>query len=201
MLNRYRYAITNFFISTLWIFFAYNNLSKFIETYNLTLIVLFISESITVILFLIRERPKSTSLDPWDWFCAISGTFATLLFIPSATSTTAFGVPEIVVTLGMILQIIGLVSINTSFGIVPAHRTIKTQGLYKFVRHPIYLSYLLVIIGYFIANISMWNILIFIISISFLLLRIINEERYLFRDKKYQEYTEKTRWRLFPYIF
>jgi protein-S-isoprenylcysteine O-methyltransferase Ste14 len=84
---------------------------------------------------------------------------------------------------------------------VPARRSIKTYGMYKIIRHPMYFSYIILFIGYLIDNTTLWNSIILGISILFLVLRIINEEKYLTSHIEYQEYMKKVRWKLIPYIY
>src|SRR5437899_3599998 len=66
----------------------------------------------------------------------------------------------VLVTFAAGLSLVSLLSMGRLFGVRPAVRGLVTNGPYRFVRHPIYLSYLLAENGY---NLQEWN------SISFLL--------------------------------
>ena len=43
-------------------------------------------------------------------------------------------------TVGLIIMVIGLASLGRSFGIMPRARGLVQSGLYRWVRHPIYLG-------------------------------------------------------------
>ncbi len=195
-----RQKISNIIISLAWLIFAYQHLNSFIKMQKMSLLLFFVSESLVFLLFIIRENPKSTSLNPWHWFCALTGTFLTLLYRPSLDIIEG-ELGKTLLIIGIIFQIASLFSLNRSLGIVPARRSIKTYGMYKIIRHPMYFSYIILFIGYLIDNTTLWNSIILGISILFLVLRIINEEKYLTSHIEYQEYMKKVRWKLIPYIY
>ena len=53
---------------------------------------------------------------------------------------------------GLIVVIVGKMSLGRSFGLMPANRGIVSTGLYRVVRHPIYLGYLITHVGFVAAN-------------------------------------------------
>ena len=99
------------------------------------------------------------------------------------------------------MQIVAILSLNRSFGIVPANRGIKTGGLYRLVRHPLYLSYVVHQIGYVLNNWSEYNICVFVGATLFQVLRIYREEQFLISDPAYRAYMSRTRSRLIPGLF
>jgi len=92
-------------------------------------------------------------------------------------------------------------SLNRSFGIAPENRGIKTSGIYRLVRHPMYLGYVLTETGFVISNLSSLNLIMLVTVTIILVLRLNSEERLLREDHAYQEYAERTPWRLFPFVF
>jgi len=76
-------------------------------------------------------------------------------------------------------------------------------GPYKIVRHPMYSGGLIFILFTPIALGSYWALIPFLVGISaWLVLRIINEEKYLINNLSgYKEYCQKTKYRLIPFIW
>ena len=96
------------------------------------------------------------------------------------------------------LSLVSLVTIGKLFGIRPALRGLVTTGPYRFVRHPMYLSYMLGDIGY---NLEEWNfVTVFLVLIGWasLLYRIHAEERVISQDAGWPAYLAQVRYRLFP---
>jgi protein-S-isoprenylcysteine O-methyltransferase Ste14 len=94
------------------------------------------------------------------------------------------------------LSFVSLVSLGRSFGVRPALRRLVTFGPYRFVRHPIYLSYVMSDIGY---NIQEWNVGTLLLTFAgwiSLLYRIHAEERVLSRDPRWPAYVATVRYRL-----
>jgi protein-S-isoprenylcysteine O-methyltransferase Ste14 len=77
-----------------------------------------------------------------------------------------------------------------------------TTGPYAVVRHPMYSSALLYLIGTPLALGSYWGFLGLGLMLPFLLWRLLDEERLLARDLPgYREYTGRVRYRLIPYVW
>jgi protein-S-isoprenylcysteine O-methyltransferase Ste14 len=86
--------------------------------------------------------------------------------------------------------------------LVTKDQKVVTTGPYAIVRHPMYLSELIMFIFAPIALGSYWGIVPNILLIVILVIRILTEERLLLQELKgYPEYTQKTRYRLIPVIW
>ena len=99
------------------------------------------------------------------------------------------------------LSFVSLVSLGRSFGVRPVLRRLVTFGPYRFVRHPIYLSYVMSDIGY---NIQEWNVGTLLLTFAgwiSLHYRIHAEERVLSRDPRWPAYVATVRYRLLPGIW
>lgn len=85
---------------------------------------------------------------------------------------------------------------------VDKNQKVITTGLYSFVRHPMYLSVMIMWIPTPLALGSYWG-LIPMATIPFaLVVRILNEEMVLLRDLPgYKEYCQKTKYRLIPFVW
>lgn len=99
------------------------------------------------------------------------------------------------------LQILGLISLNRSFALVAAKRQIKTAGMYRFVRHPLYASYLLINTGYILTNTTSMNLALYVMSMGFLYVRMVREEKHLALDPAYGQYMQQVRYRVVPFMF
>ena len=104
----------------------------------------------------------------------------------------------VLVTLAAGLSFLSLLAIRRRFGVRPALRGLVTSGPYRFVRHPMYLSYILGDIGY---NLEEWNfvtVLLVLIGWASLVYRIHAEERVISQDAGWPAYLAQVRYRLFP---
>ncbi len=186
-------------MATIYIFFVYAHFTKFIETGSLSLLLVIISETLTIVFFVCRSNPKTVSIIPYDWMVVIIGSFAPLFLRPGEHGVLPQA--EVLIALGTLLQIAGLISLNRSFALVAAKREIKTEWMYRFIRHPLYASYFLLFGGYVLAHTTMANLIVFIITMTFLCLRMFREEEHLSLDPQYCNYMQKVRYRIIPYVF
>jgi protein-S-isoprenylcysteine O-methyltransferase Ste14 len=102
------------------------------------------------------------------------------------------------VTLGAGLTLVSLLAMRRVFGIRPALRGLVTGGPYRFVRHPMYLSYAIADIGY---NLQEWNfvtLLLVLVGWASLIYRIHAEERLISQHAKWPTYVALVRYRVFP---
>ncbi|NMG43061.1 isoprenylcysteine carboxylmethyltransferase family protein [Aromatoleum toluvorans] len=186
-------------LSILWALFAIAHFNGFHLTGRTSLLMFGLAETAIGVFFLLRTQPKSCTTRPHEWVTALAGTFLPLFLRP--TTDTPIAIADWCLVLGSTVQIVGVLSLNRSFALVPALRELKTHGMYRFVRHPIYFSYLINYTSYLTANFSAENLLIILGSIGFLVARVFFEERHLSQTPEYRAYQDRVRWRLLPYVF
>ncbi len=186
-------------LCALWGVFAYSHFIRFRETAELSLMLLVISESLTAAMYITRRPPESVSVHPGDWLLAAAGTFLPLLLRPAESAWVPFAANLMVA--GLTLQILGLLSLNRSFALVPAKRVIRTNFMYQWVRHPIYASYFITFGCYLLANSSVSNALIVGTTMVLLSWRALREEAHLSMDLAYRAYMKRVRYRIVPGLF
>jgi len=85
---------------------------------------------------------------------------------------------------------------------VEANQPVIDTGLYGLVRHPMYASALIMMVGMPLALDSYWGLLIIVPGIAVLTLRIDDEEKMLRQELAgYDEYTHKVHYRLVPGVW
>lgn len=87
------------------------------------------------------------------------------------------------------------------------HKTYKGQlvtgGIFQYIRHPHYLSIIIVGFGLALFFYSIFALIIAFISIPIMIWSIFDEEKLLIKQYgvEYKEFMKKVRWRLIPKIF
>ena len=115
--------------------------------------------------------------------------------------------------LGLIITAIGgFVRVATVFelghrfsifvALQPDHR-LKTDGFYRFVRHPSYFGALLAMAGWALVFRSIIGLFLTAAMCVPIIARIRAEEEFLVREfgEQYRAYQQRTRWRLLPFIY
>lgn len=171
-------------------------------THHTTGLLLLASEALVVVFTMIR-RPAGTVDRTWNArLVTILSTFGPQLVRPASLVPLA---PESMTLLmsgaGLILVVLGKLSLGRSFGLTPANRGVVSTGVYRYARHPIYMGYLITHVGFLIANPLGWNLTVLAAADVALLLRAIREERTLALDPAYRSYMQRVRWRVVPGVF
>jgi protein-S-isoprenylcysteine O-methyltransferase Ste14 len=102
------------------------------------------------------------------------------------------------VTLAAGLSLVSLLTIGRIFGVRPALRDLVTSGPYRFVRHPMYLSYVIADIGYNLQESNFVTLLFVLVGWASLVYRIEAEERVLSQHAAWPAYSALVRYRIFP---
>ena len=131
------------------------------------------------------------------WLLPVAGTACPLLLRPS--DGAGFMVVGSLIQLpGIVLVAFGLLSLRRSFAVVPGNRGIRDGGLYRIVRHPIYFSEVVAILGAVLVNPSLANWAIWVCECGLQYARARAEENFLASDPVYRAYRERVRYRLIP---
>lgn len=188
-------------LATVYLFFVYAHVVTMFENgFRLSLALLVGFESIMIGFVLARRDSTEVDFSPLAVIAGLAGSFMALGFRPAGGAEDLL-LGQVVQIGGILLQVVASVSLGRSFGLIPANRGIKTAGMYRLVRHPLYFSYLITQSGYMLNNRSIANVIVFAIGIGFQVLRIRYEEQLLTGDVEYQRYTERVRWHLVPGVW
>jgi protein-S-isoprenylcysteine O-methyltransferase Ste14/uncharacterized membrane protein (UPF0127 family) len=157
--------------------------------------------SLLVYLFFTRRQSKMVSGRPFDWFAAIGTVFLSLCLSPAAPPFSQLRPWSAgVQAAGIIAMFASLVSLGRSFGVVAAVRSVKSNGMYRFVRHPLYSSELLYYFGFVMGNFTLLNVLLVAGIFVGQYVRAAAEEEILSSEESYRAYKRRVRYRFFPGI-
>jgi protein-S-isoprenylcysteine O-methyltransferase Ste14 len=158
---------------------------------------------ILVVLFLFRSPSKQAETRLNAWILALGGTYLPMLLhgnaapLPQAIEVIVLGVQ----CLSLVGMVIALSQLGKGFGVVPSLRQVKTHGLYRWVRHPLYATEMAFMASVLIAAPTGWNISVFAIFIGLQAYRAMMEETLLLaHDTVYQQYVTQVKYRFIPFI-
>ncbi len=173
----------------------------FLTTHRISDILMLGRRFLFALFFIVRKTPpKQTNTSPRDWLVAFCGTYMQNFLRPTPQGHDSI-IIGIIQALGFIVCIGGALSLNESFGVVAANRGVKSKGMYRFMRHPIYAGYFLEAGAFLAQNLSIDNIIIMLIWAAFQFRRIFVEEQFLSADPAYVAYQKKVPWRLIPFVW
>jgi protein-S-isoprenylcysteine O-methyltransferase Ste14 len=176
--------------------------SDFLSTGRLTGLLLLASETLVVVLTVLRRTTSQVDRSYRARVLTAFSMMGPVLLRPAGVAALA---PELFTVAlsaaGLLVVIAGKLSLGRSFGLMPANRGVVSSGLYRVVRHPIYMGYLITHVGFVAANPTIWNLSLLVGADIALLWRAVCEEQTLSQDASYREYQNTVRWRVLPGVF
>lgn len=161
------------------------------------LVLFLVSELVGVVMILTQRRGEwATRFYPVA--VAFFGTSAGLMVVPEGIELAPDSVSLSLVIAGGAVSLAAKLFLGRSFGLVAANRGVKQGGIYRFVRHPMYLGYMLNQLGFLLLFFGPWNLAVYAAAWCAFWLRAIEEEKFLNQDPAYREYAQKVRFRLVP---
>jgi len=190
------------FINSLNYIMPNHVVEKYFNGFNWELFLWLIIHVMVALLFLIRKPSKDFSKKLLAHIVAISSMmYYNLYDCHVDCSLINEIIANYIIILGCILAVFSTLSLGRSFGVLPSYREIKTRYMYKIVRHPLYLSYIVMDLGIILGYTSIYNILVFILAITLFIIRIYYEENLLIKYNEYITYKSKINYKLIPFIY
>jgi len=105
------------------------------------------------------------------------------------------------VLIGIIMTLVTIQHLGRSFSLVPQARSVVQTGPYRWIKHPLYFSEQIAILGVVLQYLTPVTVIVFVLHIGVQVCRILYEEDLLRRNcPEYASY-EASRWRLIPYVW
>lgn len=159
-------------------------------------------QQLLMALFFLKRRESTTEPLPLKYqLLAWMGTILPAFFQPNEQYAAWVRVGLVIQNMGILIMVIALCSLGKSLGLRPANRGIKTEGIYQWVRHPLYLGYIVFSIGILSQFPTAWNGAVFLLIIAVHVFRIRVEERLLMNDTLFRNYIQNVKWKVVPWIY
>jgi protein-S-isoprenylcysteine O-methyltransferase Ste14 len=174
----------------------------FLATGRVTGLLLLVSEALVVVLTVVRRSAAAVDRSTRARLLTVLSMLGPPLLQPAHVAAL---LPQSLTVAasaaGLAIVIAGKLTLGRSFGLMPANRGVVSSGIYRIVRHPIYLGYLVTHVAFLVATPSAWNIAALLAADAALLARAVCEEQTLSRDEQYRTYQQTVRWRVCPGVF
>ncbi len=187
----------NILVILLLLLLAVSSYGRFTSTHSLSSFGILAVNTVFLCLFVTRPTAKSETTSLPLWLLATAAVALPLLLRPSGAagnSSIGYGMQ----LAGLVMLAGSLLSLRRSFALVPGNRGVRNGGLYRIVRHPMYLSELIILLGVVVANPTTANMLVWMCECGLQLARARAEEDFLAADPIYRAYRERVPYRLLP---
>ncbi len=193
----------SFLLFLFWGYFTLIHLQSLLKGYDFTELLWLIYNVTISLLFLIRVRPTIVSMNLIHWAVALITSFSGFFFFRTGANHssvllfTADGLVLFAIFLGIATAFI----LGRSYDFLPALRYVKTQYLYQIIRHPMYLSSIVIKFGYVLKNPSIYNILLLAVIIILYDKRARYEEDIMSHSNSYMDYLQQVKYRFVPGVY
>lgn len=187
-------------LAAFYLWFAHAHWRAFAADPRASLVLIALFETLVVGFVLARREARSARTDAAAVLATFGGTLLPLFLRPVEGGADLLA-GQAVQLAGLCLQLAAFLSLGRSFGLLPADRGVRTGGMYRLVRHPLYFAYLVSQLGYLASNPSLANAIVIATATAFQVLRIRNEERLLLGAEAYALYARTVGHRLVPGVW
>ncbi len=190
----------NYISSGVSLFVGLNNGLTFINHGDLFNLVKCILTILLSYLFLERSSALVTSSKLKDVIISVTHVIIPVFLTKSELSIIPRLSGYLLIFSGTTISTLGFFNLWKNFGVLPSLREVTSQGIYQYIRHPIYLGYLVSIAGWILMNISTMNLILLLLYLPLTILRMYAEENILSTSLDYQAYSVRVRARIIPWL-
>ena len=182
-------------------YFSVAIIQSYQNTKNIVLLLLLLSESITILLVIAAKFTNTRDFSPLVIIATIAGTFYFFaISLDGGIPLISSNISAFILCVGICWQLYAKIYLGRSFGLLPARRSIVDTGPYKLVRHPIYFGYFIGHMAFLLNNFSWWNVEVLTLLYLFQFLRMHYEEQVLSKNEQYREYKKRVKYRFIPFL-
>ncbi|MHC4645791.1 MAG: methyltransferase family protein [Planctomycetota bacterium] len=184
-------------------FFAVVRAREVLRGFDFFELLHFVFNVTVALLFLVRRKPAVVSMNLMHWMVAVITSCSGFLFVREGTNSYPVLVVagDALISVAAFLALGAALILGRSFGFLPALRRVKTQYVYQIVRHPMYLSSIILRLGYLLKNPSIYNLVLCMALIVLYDKRAKYEEQILSHDRAYVDYLRRVKYRFVPGIY
>ena len=158
---------------------------------------------LVALLIMTRAPAKAQADGPLPRVAAFVGAYLpwTITFFGKTEQALPNLLSTACVLIGMIMMLVTIRHLGRSFSLVPQARSVVQTGPYRWIKHPLYFSEQIAILGVVLQYLTPVTVIVFVLHIGVQVWRILYEEDLLRRNcPEYCSY-EASRWRLIPYVW
>lgn len=146
---------------------------------GLIFFLLLVLRDIVAAWFLLTRTPSKSARSGYflEILAYVSSGWSFLYLSADGGNTKASLIASCLSIAGFTLSTLALFDLGKSFGVSPANRGVVRAGIYRYLKHPMYLGYVISESGFIIFN--PWNGILWLISILLYVLRAKHEEKNL----------------------
>lgn len=187
------------FCCAVWCVLSTSHVRALLHQFEWMELIWLVYNATLAMLFLVRTRPSVVSLNPVHWVVALLTSFAGLFFERNAEGI-AGGIPlgNGLILLGLAISGSSALALGRSYDFLPALRGVTTGWLYACIRHPMYLSSIIIRLGYVLKHASLYNAALFIAMVALYDRRAAFEEQVMSNEPRYRAYVARVRYRFLP---
>jgi len=193
----------SFLLCLFWGSFTLIHTRALLKGFDFTELLWLIYNVTISLLFLIRIKPAVVSMNLIHWTVALITSFSGFFFFREGTNSNPILLftADVLILFALFLGIVAALILGRSYDFLPALRHVRTEYVYQIVRHPMYLSSIIIKLGYVLKNPSIYNTLLLMVIIVLYDKRAKYEEDIMSHNNSYVDYLQQVKYRFILGIY